>query len=785
MSHLVSRSWAALLLASTLALSACSTSDTSGIRTRNSSLVDTCITVNPLPKSTVIVADINSTCATAIVDINESTYTRGGRSTGTPIDDQLNPTAQQLSFDHNFTQYIRGFEARNNNTPVEYVQVAGIGGNLASMTLKSSIITEVQASDSCLAPSNNSWGVQTSGCNMMDSVLITVRSIDDGPYTYLSSTESTQLSGSFNPDTQSPSSFYVSALAMRNGFPQQRMTIRLTEAQTFEYRFYSYSEPTTVSPYVYQFIDTNTTTSSPDTTSPVDEVTTTVADTSTTTPDNTTETTTTASPVTTEVTTPSTTGPINVTALSQQFSDDCEQLRGVEVYPAISDWTDSTRFEINISNECMTRSTYSDTDMRYVWHDMIATSKETGRSVHFQLQGDARSRVSFNGRLPVGEWKIDITQYASSALPESVSTIAARSFTSNVTSDPNNQWKWCTKDDIVFDAGQIVVNCDYTSAAIYLANTNEDGQEFVLNPRGVPTAVSVNTSGWVPGGVSFNADGYHTQVNLLLCSTNCGTLPSELDAEVVRTSQGVLITPQTSSCENPLAPIVGLYYLTQVNANFIVHDPIVGDSYIDGALTSGVTSIFPGTTSATHVLMFRESNRQRSECTNTMFSGLQWSVIAIPTTEVTSSSDVQPVAASLPARVDDLELARENTPGAPIVVEQNQTVLEIPASVVSSLTNSGSVSSVAVQTTDGTWRPISGALSTFVPIDESVTDVKVKYTFADGTESVVTKPLISADVYQEALDAGSSSSSPLMVIVIVLALLAIVGGGFTFIRRRA
>jgi hypothetical protein len=563
------------------------------------------------------------------------------------------------------------------------------------------------------------------------------------------------------------------------------MTIRLTEAQTFEYRFYSYSEPTTVSPYVYQFIDTNTTTSSPDTTSPVDEVTTTVADTSTTTPDNTTETTTTASPDTTEVTTPSTTGPINVTALSQQFSDDCEQLRGVEVYPAISDWTDSTRFEINISNECMTRSTYSDTDMRYVWHDMIATSKETGRSVHFQLQGDARSRVSFNGRLPVGEWKIDITQYASSALPESVSTIAARSFTANVTSDSNNQWKWCTKDDVVFDAGQIVVNCDYTSASLYLANTNEDGQEFVLNPRGVPTAVSVNTSGWVPGGILFNADGYRTQVNLLLCSTNCGTLPSELEAEVIRTSQGVLITPQKSPCENPLAPIVGLYYLTQVNANFIVHDPLVPNSYIDGILTSGVTSIFPSSISATHVLMIRDSNRQRSECTNTMFSGLQWSVIAVPTTEVTPSSDVQPVAASLPARVDDLELARENTPGAPIVVEQNQTVLEIPASVVSSLTNSGSVSSVAVQTTDGTWRPISGALSTFIPIDESVTDVKVKYTFADGTESVVTKPLISADVYQEALDAGSSSSSPLMVIVIVLALLAIVGGGFTFIRRRA
>jgi uncharacterized protein involved in exopolysaccharide biosynthesis len=46
--------------------------------------------------------------------------------------------------------------------------------------------------------------------------------------------------------------------------------------------------------------------------------------------------------------------------------------------------------------------------------------------------------------------------------------------------------------------------------------------------------------------------------------------------------------------------------------------------------------------------------------------------------------------------------------------------------------------------------------------------------------------LISTDVYQKALDASTpSSSNPVMIIVIVLALLAIVGGGFTFIRRRA
>jgi hypothetical protein len=185
------------------------------------------------------------------------------------------------------------------------------------------------------------------------------------------------------------------------------------------------------------------------------------------------------------------------------------------------------------------------------------------------------------------------------------------------------------------------------------------------------------------------------------------------------------------------------------------------------------------------VLIFRESNSQRSECNNTMFEGLQWSVIAIPAEEVTPRQDIQTVPAPPPTRIETLELTRENTPGAPVVVEQNQTVLEIPASAVSALTSSRTVSSVAVQTTGGTWRPVSSALSTFVPIDSSVTDVKVKYTFADGTESVVTKPLISADVYQKALDAGSSSSSPLMVIVIVLALLAIVGGGFTFIRRRA
>jgi hypothetical protein len=783
MSRIATRSWAALFLASVMALSACSTSDTSGIRTRNSALVNTCIDVTPTNNAPLIVADINSTCATAIVDINESMYAEGGRTTGTPLDDQLNPTSQQLSFDHNFDEYTRGFEARDNNTPVEYVQVSGIGGEPASMTLKRSIIAEVQPSDSCFTPDTDGFGVKMFNCTAMDNILVT--HAPTGNYRYYLFTNKVTMGGASQPELFSPSTFYFSALAMKDGFPQQRMTIRFTEAQTYEYRFYSYSEPTIELPFMSQAEEVVTTTVSPDTTVVVDDVTTTVASTSTSTPDNTAETTTSTTPDTTDVPTPPTTGPINVTALSQQFSDDCAELNGVEVFPALSDWTDSTRFEFTISNECMTRSTNNEIAPRYTWHEMVATNTETDQPVYFPLQGDPKTRVSFNGRLTAGEWTINITQYAGIALPESVSTIAARSFTVNVASDPNNEWKWCTREDISFNSSQIVADCDYSSAHLYLANMTESTQEVTLNPRGVPTDVSVNVSGWVPGGISFNADGYHTHVNLLLCSSNCETLPSELDAEVLRTAQGVLITPQNSSCVNPLAPFVAMYYLTQVNTNFIVHSPLVAGSYLDGALTNGVTSIFPASTSATHVLMFRESNRQRSECTNVQFPGLQWSVIAIPTTEVTPSGDVEPVVASLPARVENLELVRENTPGAPIIVEQNQTVLEIPATVVSSIVNSPSVASVSVQTTDGTWRPVSSALSTFVPVDASVTDLKVKYTFADGTESVVTKPLIGADVYQKALDAGSSSSSnPLMVIVIVLAALAVVGGGFTFVRRR-
>jgi hypothetical protein len=773
MSHLVSRSWAALLIASAIALSACSTSDTSGIRTRNSALVDTCINVTPTNNAPLIVADINSTCATAIVDINEFMYREGGRNTDMPLDDQLNPTSQQLSFDHNFDEYTRGFEARDNNTPVEYLQVSGLGGEPASMTLKRSIIAEVQPSDSCFIPDTDGYGVKMSNCTTMDNILVTDAAT--GSYVYFLFTDKVTTGGNFQLESFSPSTFYFSALAMKDGFPQQRMTIRFTEAQTFEYRFYSYSEPTIEFPFRNESEEVTPTTVSPDTTTSVDDVTTTVAGDSVSTPDN-----------TTDVVTPSTTGPVNVTALSQQFSDDCAELNGVEVFPALSDWTDSTRFEFTITNECMTRPTYSDFDTRYLMHEMIATNSETDRRVYFPLQGDSRTRVSFNGRLTAGKWTIDITQYAWNALSEGVPTIAALSFPVDVAIDPNSQWKWCTKDDIVFNSSQFVADCDYTLARIYFPEGNETFQEVILNPRGVPTDISVNTSGWVPGGISFNAGGYYTYVNLLLCSSNCDTLPSELDAEVLRTADGVLITPQNSSCANSLAPIVGMYYLTQVNQNLIVHDPIVPDSYIDGALTNGVTSIFPATTSATHVLMFRESNRQRAECTNTMFLGLQWSVIAIPTAEVTPSGDVEPVVAALPARIENLELARENVPGAPVIVEQNQTVLEIPASAVSSLTSGGSVTSVEVQTTGGTWRPVSSALSTFVPIDASVTDVKVKYTFADGTESVVTKPLISADVYQKAIDAGSSSSSsPLMIIVIVLALLAILGGGFTVIRRRA
>jgi hypothetical protein len=788
MSHLVSRSWAALLVASALALSACSTSDTSGIRTRNSALVDTCLAVNPSAGTPTIAVTINdTTCATGIVEIKESVHTPyPGNRLNDPVSDRKTAVNTQFSFDHEFGEYSRAYEARKNETPVEYVQITGNGNDPSSLQLQTSLITEVQVGDICLKPYTPSVGVYMQECTDSDSFLYTDSISTSFPHTYTISDRAVSYGGWPQREFTETENYYFSIIARKNGFPQARMTISLTKDFVPEYRFYSYSQPTTVFPFAAPAEDTNTATSSPDTTSSVGNVSTTVFETSTTTPAETNETTTSSSPETTDAPSPSTTGPINISALSQQFSDDCEQLDGFEIYPARSEWTDSTRFEFVISNDCMTRPTYNDIDTRYVWHEMVATNSETGRRVYFPLQGDPRTRVSFNGRLTAGEWTIDITQYASSALPEGTSTFAARSFPVNVAADPNSDWKWCTKDDIVVSASQIVADCDYSSASIYFSNSSEVGQEVLLNPRGVPTDVNVNVTGWVPGGISFNADGYYTDLNLLLCSSNCEILPSELDAEVLRTAQGVLITPKKSACENSLAPIVGLYYLTKVSQNLIVHDPIVPGSYIDGALTSGVTSIFPSTTSATHVLIFRESNSQRSECNNTMFEGLQWSVIAIPAEEIAPRDDIQTVPAPPPTRIETLELTRENTPGAPIVVGQNQTVLEIPASTVSALTSSRTVSSVAVQTSGGTWRPASSALSTFIPIDSSVTDVKVKYTFADGTESVVTKPLISADVYEKALDAGSSSSSsPLMIIVIVLALLAILVGGFTFIRRRA
>lgn len=786
MSRIATRSWAALFLASVMALSACSTSDTSGIRTRNSALINNCLDVNPSTGTPTITVTINdATCATGIVEINESVYKPYPGNNLKPISDRKNAVNTEFSFDHEFGDYSRAYEARSNETPVEYVQITGNGGDPSTLQIQTSLITEVQVGDVCLKPYTSSIGVYMQECTDSDSFLYTESLSSRLPHTYMVSDRAVTHGGWPQREFTETNNYYFSIIARKNGFPQARMTISLSEDFVPEYRYYSYSLPTTELPFTNQTEEVATTTVSPDTTVVVDDVTTTVASTSTSTPENTAETTPSTSPENTAETTPPTTGPINVTALSQQFSDDCAELNGVEVFPALSDWTDSTRFEFTIANECMTRSTNNEIAPGYTWHEMVATNTESDQQVYFPSLGDPRTRVSFNGRLTAGEWTINITQYAGIALPESVSTIAARSFTVNVTSDPNNEWKWCTREDISFNSSQIVADCDYSFANLYLANTAEIGQEVTLNPRGVPTDVSVNVSGWVPGGISFDADGYHTHVNLLLCSSNCEALPSELDAEVLRTAQGVLITPQNSSCVNPLAPIAGMYYLTQVNTNFIVHSPLVAGSYLDGALTNGVTSIFPASTSATHVLMFRESNRQRSECTNVQFPGIQWSVIAIPTAEVTPSEDIEPVVASLPARVENLELVRESTPGAPIIVEQNQTVLEIPATAVSSIVNSPSVASVSVQTTDGTWRPVSSALSTFVPIDASVTDIKVKYTFADGTESVVTKPLVGADVYQKALDAGSSSSSsPVMVIVIVLAVLAIVGGGFTFVRRR-
>jgi hypothetical protein len=722
----------------------------------------------------MIVAGINSTCATAIVDINEFMYVQDGRKTGSPLDDQLNPTAQQLSFDHNFTEYTRGFEARNNNTPVEYVQVTGIGNEPTTMTLKTSVITEVQQSDSCFVPDTDGYGVNMYNCSSMDNILVTMA--PTGSYRYFLYTNKITMGGIFQPELFSPSTFYFSALAMKDGFPQQRMTIRYTEAQTFEYRFYSYSQPTTVSPYEIQSEDINTTTSS------IADVSTTVLPTSTTIEN----TTTIPSSDTSEAPSTNTAGNTDVDAVRQQFVADCGQLDGVEVFPAPEDWTDSTQFEISISNACMTR-VYTDTPgMRYVRHRIDAVNKKTGEQIKmYKFVGDLQLRVSLHGRLPAGDWEFTVRQFASALLPDREVQFSARTFNVNMRQDSESRWKWCSKEDISYNATQLIVDCDYTEADLIMTVPNNPPSVLPLNSRGIPTDSALGFSGWTPGTVHTNSDGYRTLHSLVLCTTDCETLPSEIDAEVQRTEQGILLTPQISPCQNPEEQNVGMRYLIQVNKNFFLDDTTISGGVLDRILNGGVTSLVTVPTSATHVMLFRRIDSDREECRGGTLMGHQWSILALPTTEVDSDNNVQPVAGSFPALIDNLELSRQDTLGQPVIVENNQTVIEIPASAVLPFLNNGSVTSVAVQTTAGLWRPISTSLSTFAPIDSSVTNVLVKYIFADGTESIITMPVISADAYEVALNTGkSSSTSPLIIILIVLALLAIAAGAMTIVRRR-
>jgi hypothetical protein len=712
-------------------------------------------------------------CATGFVEIFENWYTEEGREENFGRADRLNSTTREINFFHNYFSYNGSFEARKGNTPVEYIQYSGEPNDRSALKLKTSVIAEVQASDTCFTLPSSGWAINASACGTMDQVLATVAGA--GTYRYYRITNSSNPLGSETTD-ESPSTFYVTALAMKDGFPKQRMTIRLTEEQTFEYRFYSYSEPTTVFPYAKNVTGTSTTTSS------IADVSTTVLPTSTTIEN----TTTIPSSDTSEAPSTTTAGNTDVDAIRQQFEADCGQLDGVEVFPAPEDWTDSTQFEISISNACMARIFADPLDRRIVRHRIDAVNRETGETIRmFKFAGDPRLRVSLNGRLPVGDWELTIRQFANVLLPDREVQFSARTLNVNVRQDPESRWKWCSKEDISFNATQLVVDCDYTAADFSMNVPNSPPRVIPLNSRGIATDSALDFSGWTTGTVVTNSDGYRTLHNLVLCTTDCETLPSEIDAEVQRTEQGILLTPQISPCQNPREQNFGMRYLIEVNNNFFLDDPTISGETLDQILEGGVTSLVTVPTSATHVMLFRRFDSDRDECRGGTLMAHQWSVIALPTTEVASDENVQPVAGSFPALIDNLELSRQDTLGQPVIVESNQTFIEIPASAVLPFLNNGSVTSVSVQTTDGLWRPISTSLSTFAPIDSSVTNVLVKYIFADGIESIITMPVISADAYEDALNTGaSSSSSPLMIIVIVLALLAIAAGGITVVRRR-
>ena len=94
------------------------------------------------------------------------------------------------------------------------------------------------------------------------------------------------------------------------------------------------------------------------------------------------------------------------------------------------------------------------------------------------------------------------------------------------------------------------------------------------------------------------------------------------------------------------------------------------------------------------------------------------------------------------------------------------------------------IATASVLNAEDEWVPLLPHLPNNVRIAAGAKELKVKYTFSDGTEAVVTKKVITPSEDQQILEKSSPSSSTSLPLILALLALLALGSSIVVIRKR-
>lgn len=791
------RTVVATALVAAAALSGCGGSDSSNVKTRNSSINDPCIGVYPLSGNSVVTAAItNPDCAVSLVDVSPFHYQPAIVSNKDPYADRRDPSATQLDYNHEFKQFVIAHEARDaNNVPIEYVQTTGDGKDIATNVYKRSKIVPITSNDqksACIQPVLSGGIGYSAICNEIDAFQITsyVGPSGDQNIYYQSSSIRSSIKYIDIENKFPIEDGYFSVVGLMNGYPHTKMVITRPSADSFNVVHYRYLEPTRQ--FQYSEGDTSSTASSSSTTAAPDTTISTLP-VENSTPTEESSTSSSSSTVVTDtsvdVDNTSTDSDGNSVTNRRNIIDACSKLEGVETTPSTDEWNEGEQFTIRVSNDCITPANITGFIDYSFSHSLIAVHQKTNEYVYFPSYRDNKA-TKFIGRLYPGDWTLTLRQNVSAQIvdgqEEDLST--AMVIEVNIKENSKNQLIPCTVDDVELNGNKLSLNCDYSNAYLeYMANEGLYSVHWLPQNR-LQTEVLDAHPGWSYATLRYESSGYEKYLSFLICITSCDQFISEVQAEYARVSPETISVKQTNSqCVHPQQSDLYVIPYTSMGKQMMKLAPDAVQSNTElRSFNITNTALISHQLETDFLYVFQYSDVQRTDC---MFRQ-NWAMASLISIGNLPKSKNEPTAeptqVSPPTRIDEIEISRIDTVGSPVVISQEQTLIYIPVSALPDLTTADGkvIATASVLNAEDEWVRLLPHLPNNVRIAAGAKELKVKYTFSDGTEAVVTKKVITPSEDQQILEKSSpSSSTSLPLILAVLALLLLVGA-VVVIRKR-